>query len=128
MITGRLVCLRDSPLPPPLSRESAWANFDDVPDLLGLVREDYATRGSRNRRSAETLAYALLSHQRTRLLVVAVGEELVLAKQFVSNLKLCLRDLDAEARDSRQFLKARRRTRGRPVKCARSTRPGKKNA
>jgi hypothetical protein len=109
--SGRLVSLRDNPLTPALPIESksrVRQDLADLPTILRAVRDDYA-RGagqlSHNRRSAETLAYALLSHPSPRLLLLGITNDLWLAQQFVENLKLCLPRVRAEAMSSNQFLK-----------------------
>ncbi len=106
-LSGRLVSLRDNPLTPPLpvqAKARVRQDLEDIPKTLRAVRDDYADAGSRNRRSAETLAYALLSQTNPRLLVIGITNDLWLAQQFVRNLKLIMPGVQAEAVSSNQFL------------------------
>jgi len=106
--SGRLVSLRDNPLTPPLpveSRARVQQDLAELPGILRAVRGDYADRESRNRRSAETFAYSLLSNPSPRLLVLGITNDLWLAQQFVRNLNLCLPSVRAEAMSSNEFLK-----------------------
>jgi hypothetical protein len=106
--SGRLVSLRDNPLTPPLPVEGRWRvrqDLNDLPAILRALRADYADKRSLNRRSAETLAYSLLSQPAPRLLLLGITNDLWLAQQFASNLKRCLPSVRAEAMSSNQFLK-----------------------
>jgi len=105
--SGRLVDLRNNPRTPPLPVEAkarVRQDLEDLPQILKDVRADYGDPSSNNRRSAETLAYALLCESQPRLLVLGITNDLWLAEQFVQNLKLCLPDVSARAISSNEFL------------------------
>jgi hypothetical protein len=111
--SGRLVALRDNPLTPPLpvpAKGRLQQDLQDLPRVLREVRTQYNDPDSRNRRSAETLAYALLSHRAPRLLLLGITSDLWLAQQFANNLELCLRGVQVEAVSSNDFLKEGRAT------------------
>jgi len=104
---GRLVTIQDNPYVPLLPAETSdrvSADFEALAELLKSIRSSWGDAASTNRRTAEAFATALFEHQRPRLLLLGITNDLWLSQQFAKNLMLLFPAVDARAISSNEVL------------------------
>lgn len=105
---GRVVSLQDNPYIAPLPSRSSDRIKNDLETLesvLRSIRASWKDATSYNRRTAVEFSTALLRRMRPTLLLLGVTNDLWLAEQFASNLRLVFPHISVDAVSSNQVLR-----------------------
>jgi hypothetical protein len=104
---GRLVPLEDNSFVSPLPEENKDRQTRDIlalSEVLRAARQHWQDPNSYNVQTATAFAEALLSRRQPKILLLGITNDLWLAEQFASNLKLILPGIEVDARSSNAIL------------------------